>query len=64
MGEGGGAVKAGLGSRASACTTGVEIVTTAAASAIDEAPARIQIPNGLFKLMLRDFLRRTIHQFY
>ena len=63
-GEGGGGVEAGPGSRASACTGCVERTTTTAASATDEAPARIQIPSGVFKLMLRDFLRITICRFY
>ncbi len=64
MGEGGGAVEAGLGSPASACTVGVTNVNATAASATEEAPARIQFPMGLFKLRLRDFLRITIRLFY
>jgi len=64
MGEEGGGGEAGLGSRASACTGCVERITTTMASATDEAPARRQIPSGVFKLMLRDFLRITIWQFY
>ena len=64
IGDGEGASAAGLGSRASACTGGVESVTTTITSATDEAPARRQIPRGVFKLMLRDFLRITIPQFY
>jgi hypothetical protein len=59
-----GAVGAILGSGASACTAGVDSVTTTAASATEEAPARRQILRGVFMLMLLDFRRITIHPFY
>jgi hypothetical protein len=42
----------------------VEIVTTTAASATEEAPARRQIFSGVFKFLLRDFLFITIPPFY
>src|SRR5580658_1582289 len=64
MGALGGAVNAGPGSRASACTAGVARVTTTAASTTDEAPAMRQIPSGVFRLVLRVFLRITIRPFY
>jgi len=57
-------VTTGRESRASACTVRVEIVTTMAASAIDEAPATTQIRSGVFRLKLRDFRFMTIHPFY
>jgi hypothetical protein len=60
----GGAIEAGLESRASACTEGVAKNTTAPASATDEAPAMRQIPSGFFKVVLRVFLRITIRPFY
>src|ERR1035438_6683692 len=53
----GGAVAGGLESRAFACTAGVESVTTAPTSATDETPARSAIRKGVFRLVLRDFLR-------
>jgi hypothetical protein len=42
----------------------VEIVTTRAASAIDEAAAIIHIRGGVFRFMLRDFRFMTIGLFY
>jgi hypothetical protein len=57
-------VSTGRESRASACTVRVEIVTTIAASAIDEAPAITQIRSGVFRLKLRDFRFMTIPIFY
>lgn len=63
-GGAGGAVAAALGSSASACTGGVERVTTTTASPTDEAPASRQIASGVFKLVLRVFLRITIRPFY
>jgi hypothetical protein len=60
----GGAIEAGLESRASACTGGVARNTTKPASATDEAPAVRQIPSGVFKFVLRVFLRITIRPFY
>src|ERR1039458_883182 len=59
-----GVVAEGRGSSASACTVRVEIVTTTAASATEEAPARRQIFSGVFKFLLRDFLFITIPPFY
>ena len=63
-GAGEGAIAGGLESRASACTVGVERVTATATRAIEEAPARRPIPYCVFRLMLREFLRITIPQFY
>jgi hypothetical protein len=59
-----GVVAVGRGSTASACTVRVEIVTTTAARATEEAPANRQILSGVFKLVLRDFLFMTICLFY
>jgi hypothetical protein len=42
----------------------VESVITTAASATEEAPARMQILKGVFMLMLLDSRRITIQQFY
>jgi hypothetical protein len=53
-----------MGSRASACTGGVEKNTTKPASATDEVPAMRQIPSGVFKFVVRVFLRITIRSFY
>jgi hypothetical protein len=60
----GGSMTAGVEDRASASTAGAETVTTTAANANEEAPARKHIRNGVFQLILRDFLRITILGFY
>jgi hypothetical protein len=57
-------VATGRESRASACTVRVEIVTTNAASAIDETPAANHIRSGVFRFKLRDFRFMTIRLFY
>jgi len=60
----GDSIVAGVEDRASACTVGAETVTTTAANANEEAPARKHIRNGVFKFVVRDFLRMTISGFY
>lgn len=58
-------VTTGRGSRASACTVrAAKVVTTKAASAIDEAPASNQTRSEVFRFKLRDFLLMTIWLFY
>jgi hypothetical protein len=63
-GAAGGAVAAGRGSRASACTVRVETATTTAASATEEVPASSQNRSGDFELVLPESLRFTIYPFY
>jgi hypothetical protein len=60
MGAAGGKVEAGLESRTSACTAGVETVTSTAASASEETPARRHNPTCVFRLAAPDFLGMTI----
>jgi hypothetical protein len=60
----GSAVAAGRDSGASASTVRVEIPTTTAASATDEAPANSQIRSEDFELVLLDFRKITIYPFY
>ena len=63
-GEAAGAVRAGLGRLASACTVRAEYNTTSATIATAETPAARQIHSGAFRPKLRVFLFITISQFY
>jgi hypothetical protein len=60
MGAAGGKVDAGLESRTSACTAGVESITTTAANATEETPAKRQIPTSVFRFVGPGFLGITI----
>ena len=63
-GDAAGAVKAGLGRRASACTARAVNNTTSATDPTAETPAARQIHSGALRLKLRVFLALTICTFY